>query len=334
MAAQALGTEHREVRVSMREAADALPKIIWHLDEPVADPACVPLYFLARRAKEEVTVVLSGEGADEALGGYYIYRRLARLEALRQRLGIGGGVLALAGELLAVVPHHKLRRAARLFGRPLEEAYRGVARAFDDDVVMQLHNSVMRAHNKSATEIVQSLLLPHWQATRGMTPLRRMLYLDSRVWLPDDLLVKADKMTMAHALELRVPFLDHLLVEHAWSLPDQLKIHNGVGKALLRKAALGRVPQAILERPKMGFGTPTAAWLRSGLRDLMHDALLDTRSLARERFDLAFVRSLVARHQAGADRSAELWPLIVLELWHRSFSARPMPEPVTVREVA
>ncbi|HEX8953151.1 MAG TPA: asparagine synthase (glutamine-hydrolyzing) [Polyangia bacterium] len=332
LAAEALGTEHREVRVSMREAADALPRIVWHLDEPVADPACVPLYFLARRARQEVTVVLSGEGADEALGGYYIYRRMARLEALRQRLGAGGGALALAGELLALVPHDKVRRVARLFGRPLEDAYRGVARAFDDDVVVQLHNSMMRPHNKSAAEIVQSLLLPHWEATRGMTPLRRMLYLDSRVWLPDDLLVKADKMTMAHAIELRVPFLDHELMEHAWSLPDRLKIHNGVGKALLRKAALGRVPQAILERPKLGFGTPTAAWLRGGMRELLHDALADGRSLARERFDLGFVQRLLAQHEAGADRSAELWPLLVLELWHKSFSARPLPEPI--REVA
>jgi asparagine synthase (glutamine-hydrolysing) len=332
LAAGALGTEHHEVRVSMREAADALPKIVWHLDEPVADPACVPLYFLARRAKEEVTVVLSGEGADEALGGYHIYQRMARLEALRQRLGAGGSALSLAGELLALVPHDKVRRAARLFGRPLEDAYRGVARAFDDDVVVQLHNNMMRPHNKAAAEIVQSLLLPHWEATRAMTPLRRMLYLDSRVWLPDDLLVKADKMTMAHAVELRVPFLDHELMEHAWSLPDHLKIANGVGKALLRKAAAGRVPQAILERPKMGFGTPTAAWLRGGLRELAHDALTDSRSLARERFDLGFVRALLQRHQTGADLSPELWPLVVLELWHKNFSARPQPEPI--REVA
>jgi len=326
LAADALGTEHREVRVTMREAADALPKIVWHLDEPVADPACVPLYFLSKRARQEVTVVLSGEGADEALGGYYIYRRMAKLEALRQRLGAGTSALSFAGELLAMVPHDKIRRAARLFGRSLEDSYRGVARAFDDDVAAQLHR------RNSAADVVSSLLAPHWEATRGMTPLRRMLYLDSRVWLPDDLLVKADKMTMAHAIELRVPFLDHELMEHAWSLPDHLKIHNGVGKALLRKAALGRVPQAILERPKMGFGTPTAAWLRGGLNDLAHDVLDDTRSLARERFDLGVVRSLLARHEAGADLSAELWPLVVLELWHKNFSARPMPEPI--REVA
>ena len=332
LASQALGTEHRELRVSMQEAADALPKIIWHLDEPVADPACVPLYFLSQRARQEVTVVLSGEGADEALGGYYIYRKMARLESLRQRLGVGGQALSLAGELLSMVPHDKVRRNARLFGRPLEASYRGVSRAFDDDVVVQLHKR--RGAGAGVGDIVQSLLGPHWEATRGMTPLRRMLYLDSRVWLPDDLLVKADKMTMAHAIELRVPFLDHKLMEHAWSLPDHLKIHNGVGKALLRKAARGRVPQAILDRPKKGFGTPTAAWLRGGMRELAQAALTDNRSLARERFDLGFVRRLLDRHQAGADLSAELWPLVVLELWHQSFSAASRPRPEPMREVA
>jgi asparagine synthase (glutamine-hydrolysing) len=328
MAADALGTEHHEVRVSMREAADALPKIVWHLDEPVADPACVPLYFLSKKAKEHVTVVLSGEGADEALGGYYIYRRMAKLEALRRRFGAGAGALTLAGSLFSRLPNDKLRRAGGMLGRPLESIYRGVARAFDAEAAAMLQPNGAA----DANEIVDSLLAPHWEPTRGMSPLRRMLYLDSRVWLPDDLLVKADKMTMAHAIELRVPFLDHELMEHAWSLPDHLKIHNGVGKALLRKAAVGRVPQAILDRPKMGFGTPTAAWLRGGLRELAHDALTDGRSLARERFDLAFVRSLLARHEAGADLSAELWPLVVLELWHKNFSARPMPEPI--REVA
>jgi asparagine synthase (glutamine-hydrolysing) len=167
-----------------------------------------------------------------------------------------------------------------------------------------------------------------------MSPLRRMLYLDSRVWLPDDLLVKADKMTMAHAVELRVPFLDHELMQHAWSLPDNMKIAGGVGKALLRRAARGRVPRPILERPKKGFSTPTAAWLRGGLRPLLHDALADARSLARERFDRRLVARLLARHQAGEDRSAELWPLLVLELWQRSFRADARPRPQPVREVA
>jgi asparagine synthase (glutamine-hydrolysing) len=137
---------------------------------------------------------------------------------------------------------------------------------------------------------------------------------------------------MAHGIELRVPFLDHELMQHAWSLPDHLKIANGVGKALLRKAARGRVPQAILDRPKKGFGTPTAAWLRGGMRELAHDALTDSRSLARERFDGKFVQSLLSRHQDGADLSAELWPLVVLELWHTNFKTTAHPAPI--REVA
>ena len=179
-----------------------------------------------------------------------------------------GQPLSFAGVLLALLPNDKVRRNARLFGRPLERAYRGVSRAFDDELAARLRRRALT----DGAEVVQSLLEPHWEATRGMTPLRRMLYLDSRVWLPDDLLVKADKMTMAHGIELRVPFLDHELMEHAWALPDPLKIAGGVGKALLRKAARGRVPQAILDRPKQGFATPTAAWLRGGLRELANDA--------------------------------------------------------------
>jgi asparagine synthase (glutamine-hydrolysing) len=148
-----------------------------------------------------------------------------------------------------------------------------------------------------------------------------MLYLDSRVWLPDDLLCKADKMTMAHGLELRVPFLDHHLVEHVWALPDRLKLAGGVGKALLRQAARGRVPRFVLERPKKGFGTPTAAWLREGLYELARGALLGPRSFTRDRFDVRFVAGLLERHRRGADFSTELWPLIILELWHAEFAS-------------
>jgi asparagine synthase (glutamine-hydrolysing) len=360
LAAAALNTEHHEVRVTMHEAAEALPRIIWHLDEPLADPACVPLYFLAQRAREEVTVVLSGEGADEALGGYYIYRKLLRLESLRQLLGRRGqSLLRLMAQLSPALPSPWLRRLAGAVALPLEEGYRGVARGCDDELaarlMMHTHNNNMRVHNNNvqshnnnvrahnmtrawsrsdSAAVVAALLAPHWEATRGMSPLRRMLYLDSRVWLPDDLLIKADKMTMAHAVELRVPFLDHELMEHAWSLPDALKISSGVGKAILRKAARGRVPAAILARPKLGFATPTATWLRGGLRPLLEDALSDGRSLARERFDRRVVRRLIDRHQSGADQSAELWPLLVLELWQRQFRAEARPRPEPAQEVA
>jgi asparagine synthase (glutamine-hydrolysing) len=316
LAAGALGTEHHEVRMSADDAADELFDIVWHLDEPVADPACVPLYFLARRAREEVTVVLSGEGADEALGGYYIYRRMSLIEAWRKRVP---GLFRLA-EWATLFPSDRVRRLARRLARPLDASYRGVAHAFDDDFVAAMFCD--------AAATVNELLAPYFQATRTMSALRRMLYLDCNVWLPDDLLVKADKMTMAHALELRVPFLDHELMEYCWALPDALKVAGGVGKALLRRAARGRVPKAILERPKLGFATPTASWLAGGMRELATDLLLARDSLSRERLGGA-VERLLARHRAGEDRSAELWPLLVLELWRKQFVKpyiQPRPE--------
>jgi asparagine synthase (glutamine-hydrolysing) len=328
-AAQALGTEHREVRVGMREAADALPKIVWHLDEPVADAACVPLYFLSKRAKEEVTVVLSGEGADEILGGYSIYQHLLRAERLRAKTALAEHAAKLAAHL----PFRRLQRAARLVREPLDRSYRGVSRAFDDALkVRLLGGDPGRGANH--------LLAPHWAMSQGWTALRRMLYLDTRVWLPDDLLVKADKMTMAHAIELRVPFLDHKLVEYAWALPDHLKIDGGVGKYLLRKAARGRIPDFVLDRVKKGFGTPTANWLRTGMHDLLRGVLLSASSFARDRFDIRIVAQLCERHRRGeADLSAELWPLFVLELWHREVlaPARRRPSPRTlppIKEVA
>jgi asparagine synthase (glutamine-hydrolysing) len=309
LAAQALGTEHCEVRVSMRDAADALPAIVWHLDEPVADPACVPLWFLARRAKEDVSVVLSGEGADEVLGGYTVYQRLQRIERLREWTGGALNAVASLGEHL---PSSRARHLAQLAQGPLEASYRGVSRAFDDGGRARLCPAPLPP--------LASVLAPHWEPTRGQSTLRRMLYLDSRVWLPDDLLIKADKMTMAHAVELRVPFLDHKLVEHCWALPDRMKVRGSVGKWLLRKAARGRVPRFVLERKKRGFATPTAAWLRDGLGELVDGALFGKRSITRDRFDLGYVRALYERHRRGADFSTELWPLVVLELWHAELS--------------
>lgn len=305
-AAHALGAEHREVRVTMAEARDALPKIAWHLDEPLADPACVPLYFLARRAREEVTVVLSGEGADELLGGYTIYQRMLQVERAR---AAGGPLTRVAAQLLGLVPAPRARRLARLLDQPLERAYRGVSRAFDDPARLRLCRA------SSVIAGAEALLAHAWRRSRGLTPLRRMLYLDTKVWLPDDLLIKADKMTMAHAVELRVPFLDHHLVEWAFSLPDRYKVRGGAGKWLLRRAVRDRVPRFVLERPKKGFGTPTAAWLRTGLHDLLRASLFGARSFARDRFDLRFVEALVSRHRAGEDLAAELWPLLSLELW-------------------
>ncbi len=305
-AAQALGTDHREVHVEALEAARALPGILWALDEPVADPAAVPLWFLARRAREDVTVVLSGEGGDELMAGYASYRWMTVMERLRD-LGLGA-IGSLLGEL---APSARVRRAAAMLGRPLERRYRGVSRAFDDQGLRRL----LGAAFPSAQRALEAALTPIWDRSRGLSPLRRMLYLDSRTWLPDDLLAKADKITMAAGLELRVPLLDHLLVEHAFALPDHLKLHGSEGKWLFKRAARGRVPEAIMHREKRGFSTPAAAWLRGPAARVAREALLHGDALTGERFARRAVEQLLEEHARGADHTEEIWALMALEVW-------------------
>ncbi len=304
-AAHSLGTDHREVHVSGGEVAAMLPAIAWSLDEPLADPAAVPLWFLARRAREEVKVVLSGEGGDEVFAGYAAYRWHAEMERLRA-LGLG----ALGAAVGRLAPSPRLRRAAALLGQPLPKRYRGIARAFD---AAGLRRVVGVAGAAAAERALERTFAPLWETTRGLSPLRRMLYFDTRIWLPDDLLMKADKVTMAASIELRVPLLDHRLVEHAWALPDSYKLRGAIGKWLLRRAARGRVPEGILHRRKMGFSNPAPEWLRGPLYPLAREALLDGGALPA--LDRSRVATLLAEHRHGRNHTDELWALLTLELW-------------------
>jgi asparagine synthase (glutamine-hydrolysing) len=314
LAARHLGTEHHEVRVSVADVARELDRIVWHLDEPLGDAAAIPLYFLSRLAKEHVTVVLSGEGADELLGGYAIYARAMLGVRLRRAVGPLHATIDSLGRRLG---EGRLRRLLRSLGP--SEAYRGVARAFDADTARQLFPDGPEG------TVVDELFSARRERARTLSPLRRLLYLDLGAWLPDDLLTKADRMTMAHAVELRVPFLDHRLAEHVWALPDHLLVDGRVGKALLRHAMRGRVPEAIVRRKKLGFATPTASWLRDGLKEQLEGALFASGSFVKDHFDAHVVRGLVERHRAGVDLEAELWPLFVLELWHQGLRRSVAP---------
>jgi asparagine synthase (glutamine-hydrolysing) len=303
LAAHAIGTEHHELIVGPGDVTDELSHLVRRLDEPVADTAAVPLYFLARLARRHVKVILSGEGGDEAFAGYVTYARQLGGERVRAALGrlAGAGTYLLPWLDRDGAPLARLRRLARLCALPLEERYIGVARALD-----------------SRRRAAVAALAPHWQRSRGLSPLRRMLYLDTRVFLPDDLLVKADKMTMAHALELRVPLLDHQLLEWAWTLPDRYVL----GKRLLKQAARGRVPPAILERPKSGFANPIERWLRTRLRPLARDLLLGPSAL--RPLGRGPTETLLLAHERGAPLGGEMWALLVLELWRREVPGVPM----------
>jgi asparagine synthase (glutamine-hydrolysing) len=308
--AQAFGAEHHEYTLDALNFCDAIPQLVWHLDEPLADPSCIPLYFLSRLARQHITVVLSGEGADEILAGYGIYPKMLAIDTLRQIPGAG----AIAGLLARTFPESRYQEILRMAGQPLSMRYRGVSRGFRPALQARLTQ-------QSGARALDSLYAPLFDHVPHASALDQMLYVDSKVWLPDDLLLKADKITMASALELRVPFLDHKLVEFAAQLPASAKLAGGVGKALLRSTMTGVLPDSILHRAKKGFPVPTRDWLRGPLRDFTRDTLMASDSACRGYFDSAVLREIVEQHGSGADRQQELWTLLIFEHWHRAFIA-------------
>ena len=309
-AAQAFGAEHHEFRLKAIDFADFIPQLVWHLDEPLADPSCIPLYFIARLARQFITVVLSGEGADEVLAGYSIYQKMLALENVRRV----PGAESIGGMLGATLPEGKYQNYLRMAGIPLARRYRGVSRGFFPAMQARL-----MGRSTTARESLDEIYAPYFQAVSQASPLNRMLYVDAKVWLPDDLLLKADKMTMANALELRVPFLDHKLVEFAAQLPDSMKLEGSTGKKLLRQSMQGTLPDSILHRSKKGFPVPTQSWLHGQLKQFTRDILSATDSASRCYFDPKVIEEIVKGQEAGADRHQELWTLLIFEFWHKIF---------------
>jgi asparagine synthase (glutamine-hydrolysing) len=204
-------------------------------------------------------------------------------------------------------------------GMPMSQRYRGVSRGFFPALQARL-----MGRDAGAKEILDQVYDPYFQAVSQAHPLNRMLYVDAKVWLPDDLLLKADKMTMANALELRVPFLDHKLVEFAARLPVSMKQKGGTGKVLLRRSMQGVLPDSILHRPKKGFPVPMLAWLSGPLKQFTRETLLASDSACRRYFDPAVLQEIVEGQETGADRQQELWTLVIFEFWHRHFIEQRM----------
>lgn len=309
--AEAIGARHVAKVVSPAEFVAALPEIVWYLDEPVADPALVPLYFIAKEARKHVKVVLSGEGADELFGGYTIYREPLSLRAfdylprpVRRSLGRASKPLpeGVRGKSL-------LHRGSLT----LEERYYGNARSFSDEQLRAVLPGFRTdwTHTDVTAEI--------YRQSAGWDPVARMQHLDLFTWLRGDILVKADKMTMANSLELRVPFLDAEVFAVASRLPLQQKITRTTTKYALRRALEPIVPAHVLHRAKLGFPVPIRHWLRAGeLLDWAY-AMTDS-SQAGRLVDLAGVRRMLDEHRTGAsDHSRRLWTVLIFMLWHAIF---------------
>jgi asparagine synthase (glutamine-hydrolysing) len=206
-----------------------------------------------------------------------------------------------------------MRRA----GSSLEEHYRGVVKGLSLETQLALTGAERTGR---AAERLDGIFGSYFKNVQNASTLNRMLYVDAKVWLPEDLLLKADKMTMAAAVELRVPFLDHKLVEYIATMPDSLKVRNGSGKWILRNSVGSELPPSILQRSKKGFPSPAAAWFRGELRDFVRETLLARDSACRELFDMQAVEGIVALQEKGRFPGfQEVWSLLVLEFWHKQF---------------
>ncbi len=308
--AAALGVRHVVKTVSATELMETLPLIIWYLDDPVADPALVPLYFVAREARKHVKVVLSGEGADELFGGYNIYREptsLRPITALPDPLRRGLGVL---GRALPEGFRGKdmLRRGAL----DLPDRYYGNARIFREDQLTGLLKTYQRRISfRDVTD-------PVYAASAGWDPISRMQHVDLFSWLRGDILVKADKMTMANSLELRVPFLDIEVFDVARKIDSSLKITRQTSKFALRQALRDIVPAHVLNRRKLGFPVPIRHYLADEAYDWARSII---ESAETDRFlDPAAALALLEAHRAGtADHSRRIWAILVFLLWHGIF---------------
>jgi asparagine synthase (glutamine-hydrolysing) len=302
LAAERFGTLHREVEIGLEEFWDLLPEAVASLEEPLMEAPAVSLLQLSRFTREHVTVVLSGEGADENLAGYAIYRRMLATRGLRW--------LPKAGPLAGLAWSHRSARLMEWLGRDIEDRYRGVASIFTTRQRERLLGRRAPAVDSAAV---------HYERTRHLPPLQRMLYYDQKVWLPDDLLVKADKMTMAASLELRVPFLDHKVVEWAWRVPPSLKIHGSTGKVLLRQAFSEVIPTPILAREKEGFTVGGGPRFSENVAREAQRMLVNERALS-GLLDDAEVTRLVHCHAGKAEDLTEpVLALIVLAHWRRTF---------------
>jgi asparagine synthase (glutamine-hydrolysing) len=302
LAAERFNSVHREVEIGLSEFWRLLPEAVTAMEEPVAEAPSVSLLQLSRFTRQHVTVVLSGEGADENLAGYNIYQRVLRARPL--------GWLPPLGSLARLARTHRTAQAAAWIGRSIPERYRGVSSVFTADERERLLGVGAPAVDSAAE---------HYERTRALSPLQRMLYYDQKVWLPDDLLVKADKMTMAASLELRVPFLDHKVVEWVWRVPQTLKIDGAIGKVLLRRTFADLIPPAILGRDKVGFAIGGGARFSEDVGRQARRLLVEERALD-GLVDHAEVARIVRRHGERTENLMEpLLALIVLGWWRRIF---------------
>ncbi len=310
LVAERYGTEHEELIVRP-DAVELLPKLVEAFDEPFGDSSALPTYLVSELAAGDVKVALSGEGGDELFGGYYTY--VADLLAPRI-----GRLAALAAPLIEALPSsdarvgfdYKAKRFARAAALPPLERHHGWKEIFS----AERRHALLGGRDPGWDPL--DLYRERYAETAGAAPLARMQDIDLGIYLADDLLVKTDRLSMAHSLELRVPFLDQHVAEFAFSLPTRLKVRGLAKKRLLRQALAPLLPREVVHGRKQGFSIPIAAWLRGPLQPFARDVLAPATLERQGCLDPATVAPLLDRHCSGQeDLSRQLWGLMAFTLW-------------------
>lgn len=317
LVSQHFGTEHHDLIVKCSDLSAHWPLLTWHRDEPVSEPSDLGVYLISKLAQQYVKVVLSGEGGDELFAGYpkYVVDWLARYYQILPR-PIRDQMIT---PLLERLPYNmrKLKMAARALSQPAPERWMNWFGVFNGP----LKNNLLSASTKASIDSDSSQAFRRWLAKNPQRDdLSSMLYLDTKIWLPDNLLMKADKMTMAASLEARIPFLDYRLIEFAAGIPSNIKVKPFQAKYLLKRAYADFLPEPILTRKKMGFNVPISIWFRGEQRNLITNLLLSERARSRGFLNNEFVASMLRDHLEGRTQYGnQLFILASLELWFRVF---------------
>jgi asparagine synthase (glutamine-hydrolysing) len=321
LVAQRFGTEHHELVVKCSDLTEYWPLLTWHRDEPVSEPSDLGVYLISKLARQHVKVVLSGEGGDELFAGYpkYLVDRFAKYYHLLPA-PIRDQVMT---PLLDRLPYNmrKLKMAGRVLSEPAPQRWMSWFGIFNGP----LKTNLLSESTKASIESDSSRVFQHWlEKNPQRDDLSSMLYLDTKIWLPDNLLMKGDKMTMAASLEARIPLLDSGLIEYAAGIPSDIKVKPFHAKYLLKRAYADFLPEPILTRKKMGFNVPTGTWFREGQRDLITRLLLSERARSRGFLNNACVASVLRDHLEGKTHYGnQIFILASLELWFRVFIDSP-----------
>jgi asparagine synthase (glutamine-hydrolysing) len=328
MVAERYGTDHEEMIVEP-DAIGVVPRLVWHYGEPFADPSAVPTYYVSQISRRKVTVVLNGDGGDEAFMGYGRYDTCRRISLFDWMPLMPLTLRQIASTSVRRLPpsvHRRYGNRLSAFAdliagsdQRASQRYAFMICYFMDFQKKQGYTDMM---SDFLTGSALDLFEPYFEA--APTLVSGANWADIHTYLPDDLMVKVDVASMAHGLEARSPLLDHVLMEWAMTIPEHVKMAGGVTKALFKKAMEPYLPRELLYRPKMGFGCPVDHWLRAELKDMAYDVLLSNSATQRNIFRKDYIKQLLDEHISGRNNHhTRLWALLMLELWFRVWVDQP-----------